>query len=542
MAVPDTSSNRRWVEDEFAGVSLGDRRRDARLLEAATAMADQPTASNPQRLDWNELRAFYRLVHARRSTLEILQSGHRERTRARMTATAQRVLIVHDTTELDFTDHPAVHDELGPIGTGAGVGLLQHNSLAFDPESKQILGLVHQQLERRQPRPPRETRHERALRPHKESRLWLAGFRGVGRAPLGSRWIDVCDRGADYFEAMQQARQLGHEFLLRVRQDRRVLVPAVDAATGVVADELQTLHQAIAAIPAATTKAVRVASKGGRPGRTATVQVGYAMVRLQPPQPHGPRRGLVSLPVTLIRAWEAGVTEARTAAQQAKTHAGQAAAALQAAAAQAAATVGAAAQAQALAEVARRQRLWDEAQAAATAQAAQVNEYLDWWLATSSPIASIDDAVRAVSDYEWRWPVAEEYHKVEKSGLRIEGQRFETAAALMAALALVAVVAVRLLQLRYAREEQPEAAAGAVATAEEIALVGKATHFQGTTMTVKQFVDRVARLGGHLGRKCDGPPGWMSLWRGYQRLTDMLLGQYLAQRATEVKPTHDDPD
>src|SRR5947208_17172957 len=82
MRVLEISSNRRWVEQEFAGVSLGDRRRDARLLEAATAMADQPTASNPQRFDWNELRAFYRLVHARRSTPEVLPSGHRERTRA----------------------------------------------------------------------------------------------------------------------------------------------------------------------------------------------------------------------------------------------------------------------------------------------------------------------------------------------------------------------------------------------------------------------------------------------------------------------------
>jgi hypothetical protein len=448
MRVPGTSSNRRWVEEEFAGVSLGDRRRDARLLETATAMADQPTASNPQRFDWNELRAFYRLAHARRSTLEILQGGHRERTRTRMTSAPQRVLIIHDTTELDFTSHPAVQDELGPIGTGGGVGLLQHNSLAFDPEGKQVLGLVHQQLERRRPRPPNETRQERALRPDKESRLWLAGFRGVGRAPAGSRWIDVCDRGADYFEAMQQSRQLGHEFLIRVGQDRRVALPVVDAETAALVQEVQPLYQAIAGIAAATTKVVRVASKGGRPGREVTVQVGYAAVRLQPPQPHGHRRGLVSLPVTLIRVWEAGVPAARTAARQAQAHADQAKAAVKAAAVQAAVAVTEEAKAQALAEVARRQRLWDEAKVAAKGQAAQVSEYLDWWLATSSPITALDDALQAVSDYEWRWPVAEEYHKVEKSGLRIEGQRFETAAALMAALALVAVVAVRLLQLR----------------------------------------------------------------------------------------------
>jgi hypothetical protein len=41
---------------------------------------------------------------------------------------------------------------------------------------------------------------------------------------------------------------------------------------------------------------------------------------------------------------------------------------------------------------------------------------------------------------------------------------------------------------------------------------------------VQAFVDGVAKLGGWLGRKSDGPPGWQTLWRGYQRLADMLLG------------------
>ena len=170
----------------------------------------------------------------------------------------------------------------------------------------------------------------------------------------------------------------------------------------------------------------------------------------------------------------------------------------------------------------------------AQAQARQASAYLDWWLATSCPIATTAAALQAVSDYEWRWPVAEEYHKVEKTGLRIEAQRFATAAGLLASLAILAVVAIRLLQLRYARDAQPDVAASAVATAEEIAMVRQAAKLKAATPTVQQFVDGVARLGGHLGRKCDGPPGWMSLWRGYQRLTDLLLGQRLSRDAPEA--------
>jgi len=73
------------------------------------------------------------------------------------------------------------------------------------------------------------------------------------------------------------------------------------------------------------------------------------------------------------------------------------------------------------------------------------------------------DVERAVSDYEWRWPVAEEYHKVEKSGLKIESQRFESYGPLAAALAIIAVVAIGVLQLRYARDSHPEASAKTIA-------------------------------------------------------------------------------
>jgi len=541
MTTQEKSSNRQWVEHEFAGVSLGDKRRDGRLLDNATAIADRPQASNPQRLEWKELRAFYLLMNGPRAQLDILQSGHRECTRQRMLHTPNRLLNIHDTTDLDFTNHPAVHDDVGPIGDGDGVGLLQHNTLVFDPEGKQLLGLLHQQLYRRPPREPqlpRETRQQRAGRADKESRLWLNGFRAIGPCPPGCQWIDVCDRGADYFEAMQTSRQLGHDFLIRVYQDRRVQVRET-TDTGAEEEHIEHLQQTLAKLEPCATKVVTVASKGGRPARTVTVQVGYQSVRLQPPQPDGFQRGLLSLPVTLVRVWEAGALEARAAATQARQHAAQLAKEVKTATA-AAAVVGPTAQAAtALAELRGR---WEEAKAQTKARQEEVSQYLDWWLATSVPIHNSADALQCVSDYEWRWPVAEEYHKVEKTGLRLESQRFEKGASLQAVLALLAVMAVRLMQLRYARDAQPEAPAETVATAEEIDMAKRATNFRGHGMTVRQFVDGVARLGGYLGRKSDGPPGWQSLWRGYQRLADLLWGRRLAEQDFEVEPCHNDPD
>ena len=64
MDAAQPSSNRDWVEQELGEVRLGDARLDRRLLETATRMADRPTASNPQRLDWNELRGLSHVAHA----------------------------------------------------------------------------------------------------------------------------------------------------------------------------------------------------------------------------------------------------------------------------------------------------------------------------------------------------------------------------------------------------------------------------------------------------------------------------------------------
>jgi hypothetical protein len=37
-------------------------------------------------------------------------------------------------------------------------------------------------------------------------------------------------------------------------------------------------------------------------------------------------------------------------------------------------------------------------------------------------------------------------------------------------------------------------------------------------------------MGGYLGRKHDGPPGWLSIWRGWLRLKVMTEGYVLAQQ------------
>ena len=47
-----------------------------------------------------------------------------------------------------------------------------------------------------------------------------------------------------------------------------------------------------------------------------------------------------------------------------------------------------------------------------------------------------------------------------------------------------------------------------------------------------QYLTKIAKLGGYLGRNNDGPPGHIVMWRGLSRLADILYGAQLSsQRA-----------
>lgn len=108
-----------------------------------------------------------------------------------------------------------------------------------------------------------------------------------------------------------------------------------------------------------------------------------------------------------------------------------------------------------------------------------------------------------------------------------EARRFETVGRLEPCLAVLSVVAVRVLQLRCALETAPTASAEQVATTAEIAVLSRHLGRASGGLTVRASVRGVAGLGGFLGRKHDGEPGVRALWRGYQRLQDMVLGYEL---------------
>lgn len=149
---------------------------------------------------------------------------------------------------------------------------------------------------------------------------------------------------------------------------------------------------------------------------------------------------------------------------------------------------------------------------------------LRWVLYTSEPATTVAEAHAIIGHYERR-PTIEDYHKGLKTGCRVEDRFYETAARLERVTGVLSVVAMRLLQLKTAARETPNRPAREVAPARWVTLLQRAKNKPvNPDITLRDFIRQLAGLGGHLGRKGDGEPGWITLWRGFEKLMLLVRG------------------
>lgn len=148
----------------------------------------------------------------------------------------------------------------------------------------------------------------------------------------------------------------------------------------------------------------------------------------------------------------------------------------------------------------------------------ETTDGLEWILLTTVDPALYSPQVQ-VDWYVYRWLI-EEYHKCLKTGCRVEQRQLETAAGLMSLLGFLAIVSVRLLQLRTLSRLAPGTPAEQVVPHLLLKILTARLGLFSTQMSLAQFWQAVARLGGFIGRKSDGQPGWQTLWKGWLRLQD----------------------
>lgn len=150
---------------------------------------------------------------------------------------------------------------------------------------------------------------------------------------------------------------------------------------------------------------------------------------------------------------------------------------------------------------------------------------LEWMLLTNVEVGDFEAAVERIEWYVLRWLI-EIYFKILKSGCRVEQTLLATGERLKRYLALMSVVAWRLFWLTYVNRQDSEASCRSILTEDEwqalYCTVKKTTTLPDQPPTAHEAIRWIAQLGGFLGRKHDGEPGVTVLWRGWQRLNDIV--------------------
>jgi hypothetical protein len=151
-------------------------------------------------------------------------------------------------------------------------------------------------------------------------------------------------------------------------------------------------------------------------------------------------------------------------------------------------------------------------------------EPLHWILLTSLSCERWVQVQRIIGRYTARWWV-EEYHKALKSGAGVQDSQLERAYRLESLAAVLAIVAVRLLNAKWlARAHPDERVDEPLFGREALAILAAQFGEPKRGWTHRTVLEAVARLGGFIGRRSDGLPGWQTIWRGWQRLMWMCQG------------------
>jgi hypothetical protein len=154
-------------------------------------------------------------------------------------------------------------------------------------------------------------------------------------------------------------------------------------------------------------------------------------------------------------------------------------------------------------------------------------EPIDWKLVTDLPIKSRKEAIEKLNWYAMRWKI-ETFHKILKSGCRVEDVKLRTAERLVNLIAILCLLSWRVFWMTMLNRATPEASPQMALTPTEIYLLDQLVRdppsVGSAANALSLYLTKLARLGGYLARAKDPPPGNTVMWRGMTRLTHIQLG------------------
>jgi hypothetical protein len=468
------ADTRRWAEDEFGGVQLGDRRRTLRLVRLASEVASRPagtitracatSASREGAFRWLENKAVQH-----RPVAQAVEQATLKRCGRRAT-----VFVPIDATSLTIVDEKKTKD-LGAVGAWSQGGRGIHAMTAFAVTADGCpLGICGQRLWVREQRSRLRGSERSSVADDRETRFWLdllestqASF--TDSAPDCTPWYQL-DRGADCWPVLELAQRLDLLLTVRAAHDRRL-----DGRARLLWSELSRKP---------IVGHLRVDLPERPPARRRERRRGHRFHWLTPPRSARSARVYLrsaTVPITLTTA------KGRTFTVK-----------LNAVLAQ---------------ERGRR------------------DDKLEWMLLTTHPVGSRADVLKVVRGYTFRWRI-EELHRAWKRGLcRVEDSQLRSREAFFKWATLLAAVASRAMQLTYRARNDPDAPATDELTRTELeALISlrqpknvQLDHVPSVGLAVRWL----AELGGYTG-PWNGPPGPTVVGRG---LRDVLA----AARAFEQR-------
>ena len=390
-----------WAENEFGGARLGDARLNRRLVTVAAAKAEVPDRafSGVAKGDWAATKAYYRMIDQPEESavnMTNILSPHKQRTVRRMQG-QRTVLCIQDGSDLNYNNLAKCKD-LGTIGnnqTGASSsGLHLHSTLAVAPNGLP-LGVLHVNCEAPKEKSPDEKRPSYAVAiEEKKTFVWLEHHR------------ELVAQAA----TMPQTRLIDvcdreadfFEMFDEQRQNPRVELLVRAKHDRNITEEPFKLFNAVREEPVQSRVRVHIPRQSARPKRSKQ--------KVRPKRP-----GRIS---------DLEVRYKRIQLRPAKYNADK-----------------------------EPIDIW-------VIHALEQNpppqaKPVEWFLLTTINIASVEDAEQCLRWYRLRWRI-EDWHRVLKSGCRIEDLAHETAERLRRAIAINLVIAWRIMLMTLMGRETPD--------------------------------------------------------------------------------------
>jgi len=430
-------------------------------------MLQQPAASiRDQQATLAETEACYRFLEGGRVKPEDILEGHQRATVERMQG-RQRVLLVQDTTAVSLAGLEKTTG-LGPITSSPdSLGYLVHTTLAVDPDKREPLGVLGQQAWARKWETKRrtETPSERKSR-DRESEHWMKGQELAARA-LGRYEVD-----GKWSPIPKGTPELIAVFdregdIFEAFEKIAVLDHGfvIRATRNRLIEGEETAYSLEHAAQAPVLGSYEL-HIAAKPGKAArTAVLEVRAERLSLRPPKNRDRKGNCFETTIVHAAEINPPEGV--------------------------------------------------------------EAVEWFLLTHLRVSALDEALDVIKLYTCRW-IVEEFHMGLKTGVAIEKRQFESLEVHLVFLAFASIAAWALLALRSLARRPEEVPASTVLSPEQLKVLKALDRRLPKEPTARQALRSIAGLGGFMGRKGDGEPGWRTLSRGYHSLLETVRGYVLA--------------